>query len=359
VNRIALFLTENGNGEPIAMLHGMSVWSTVALRSLGIILTIYVIWRAQLSLHKNLMGIAGDMKLGRNFPAPQDGRSWWTKVASAIGISLESNESAQPVPLKVEAAWSAYLRHERFWPRCWRACFYTAMMVLIFYTVLVPLFGGPDVPVRGELAAGAYYWTTLLDVLLILFLTLFIFDATCSCLNFVNKLRAGTRWPPNTLEHYNSRLRLQSELVHDWISLEFVAKRTRCVGSLNYYPFALIALLIISGSTVFANFAPSLTIPIALGISLSAVFGCAIMLSFAAKRARDVAKQNFTDAIIAAKGHLTTAGGKGSNAIQKDPDDGGRYAAQLEALLSRIDQLNEGAFSPSRSSRSSGQCFCR
>jgi hypothetical protein len=129
---------------------------------------------------------------------------------------------------------------------------------------------------------------------------------------------------------YKRRLRPQAKLVHDWIGLEFVAKRTRRIGSLIYYPFVLKALLIVSRSTVFANYAPSLTILIAQGISLSVVFGCAIMLCLAAKAARDTAKQNLTDGIIRAK----------------DWDDNNRCAEQLETLLSRVDQLKEGAFSP-------------
>ena len=41
---IARFLTDDDNGEPIAMLEGVSVWPTVLLRVLGIILTGYFIW---------------------------------------------------------------------------------------------------------------------------------------------------------------------------------------------------------------------------------------------------------------------------------------------------------------------------
>jgi hypothetical protein len=177
-------------------------------------------------------------------------------------------------------------------------------------------------------------WTVYGDVILMQFLTFFVFDATLFCLLFVNKLRQ-TAWPPKTMEVFNGRLdmRLQSHLVHDWIDLEFVAKRTRCIGSLIYFPFVLIALLIVSRSTVFANYPPCLTILIAQGISLCVVFGCAIMLWWAATAARDTAKQKLADGVIFARGHYANARG--------------HYAAeQLETLSSRVDQLKEGAFSP-------------
>lgn len=167
--------------------------------------------------------------------------------------------------------------------------------------------------------------------MLMQFLTFFVFDATLFCLLFVNKLRrTQTAWPSTTMGVYKDRLRLQTKLVHDWIDLDFVAKRTRCIGSLIYFPFVLIALLIVSRSTVFANYAPSLTILISQGISLSIVFGCAFMLWWAAKAARDTAKQNLADGLIRAK----------------DAEGNVYFAEQLESLLDRVDQLREGAFGP-------------
>jgi len=125
-------------------------------------------------------------------------------------------------------------------------------------------------------------------------------------------------------------LLLRTELVHDWIDLEFVAKRTNCIGSLIYFPFLMIALLILSRSNIFANYAPSLTIPIWFGISLSIVLSCAVMLWWVARATRDIAKQNLTEGIIRAK----------------EAEGNLRLAKQLETLLVRVGQLNEGAFSP-------------
>lgn len=298
------------------------------------------------------------------------------------GHPVQQSDKIQNSPLKVEAAWKAYVGQERFWSRrFWRAAIYTIAMFLIFKFVLAPMLGQPTIPARGALASNAYWWTTRLDVILMLFLTFFVFDATCFCLLFVNKLRlAKTEWPEKTITAFEERMRLQPEIVHDWIDLEFVAKRTRCIGWLIYYPFVLIALLIVSRSSVFANYAPSPTILVAQGISLSVVFGCAIMLWWAATSARDATKQNLTDKIIRAKGPCalvcsnsgatihTDADANGryveqsaiqpSRAVQqdvaathpspqqKDSDDNPRYAEPLETLLSRVEQLRDGAFGP-------------
>ena len=45
------------------MLEGVSIWPTVVLRIIGIILAAYFIWQAQLRLSKNLAEIAKEMKL--------------------------------------------------------------------------------------------------------------------------------------------------------------------------------------------------------------------------------------------------------------------------------------------------------
>ena len=120
---------------------------------------------------------------------------------------------SRTLPFKVEAAWEAYIRQERLWPRFCRASIYTFLfMVLIAYGVLVPMFGMPTIPARGTLAFNIYLWITFLDFLFMLFLTFLVFDATCFCLLFVNKLRrVQTTWPPTTMEVYKSRLRLQTK----------------------------------------------------------------------------------------------------------------------------------------------------
>ncbi|HUB65140.1 MAG TPA: hypothetical protein VL996_12000 [Methylocella sp.] len=330
---VAQFLTEYGEGEPIIILQGVSVWPTVALRFLGVILSLYFVGQALRSLHKDLNEISTALDLE---PKPVslswevigihvDIRNLYKYVA---GLFDHREGSDQP---SIKQTWENYVAQERFWPRCIRVTFATFIMFGIFLYVLLPMFGKPAVPARGVLAFNLYILTTRFDVFLMQFLTFFVFDATLSCLLFVNKLRHGrTEWPLTTMGVYKNRLRLQPNLVHDWIGLDFVAKRTLCIGSLIYFPFVLIALLIVSRTTVFANYAPSLTILIAQGISLTVVFGCAVGLWWVARATRNTAKQNLTDAIIRAK----------------DSEGNAFFAEQLEALLNRVDRLNYGAFSP-------------
>jgi hypothetical protein len=336
---VAQWITDKGNGEPIALLDGISVWPTIVLRSLGIVLSAYFIYRVLRDLDKNLQGIAKQMDLGpepETIPLQIFGiqkdvlalRKWFM---SQFESSPSSGQAAQTTFVDVEAVWRTYVGRERIGPRCFWAGLYTLLMFGIFIYVLEPMFGMPMHPTRGPLAFKFYRVTTIGDVFCMEFLTFLVFDATLSCLLFVNKLRrAQSLWPQATTRIYKDRLRLQTKLVHDWIDLDFVAKRTTCIGSLIYYPFVLIGLLIVSRSTIFANYAPSLTILIAQGISLTVVFSCAIMLWWVARATRDLAKQSLTEGIIRAK----------------DAESNPRLAEQLETLLAQVAQLNDGAFSP-------------
>jgi hypothetical protein len=317
---LAQFLTEHGNGEPIALLQGVSVWPTVLLRSLGIVLAIYLTWQAQRSLHNNLESIGDELRLDMTAPGSHDLRSLWTNIVAAFDYSTGNGKTAH-------------------WPRVCRAVSYSAVICLIVTLFVVPLFGNPSIPARGALAASAYFCTTFLCTLLMVFLTCFVFDATYGCLHFVRKLRrAKCKWPAETTSLFNGRLQLQEDVVRDWINLELVARRTRCIGSLIYYPFVLIALLAVTSSTAFANYPPNLSSFIAVGASLAVVIACAIVLYSEANTGRATAKHDLVNATLSAEatGPITLAA---SEALSKT-------AQQLELLLRHVDQMSEGAFGP-------------
>ena len=130
-------------------------------------------------------------------------------------------------------------------------------------------------------------------------------------------------------------LGLEPRFIDKWIDLDFVAKRTRCISTLIYYPFILIALVIVTRSTVFANYTPNPKIFVFQGTCLAIVFGCAIALCWAAQAMRNAAKQKLMDGIICAKGLRAKDLGEDSGSV-----------GQLETLLVRLDDLREGAFSP-------------
>jgi len=364
--RFASRLTEHGNGEPLVMLEGVSVWPTVLLRMLGIALAIYFIWAAQRSLNQNMIEISrevdnpGKQNTIDQLPVTDSkptqemfykpivrlaNRSMATiKESFDMFLSIDRNQNSS---LKIKPMWDAYRRQETFAHRFCRVIAYIAIMGLIGVFVILSMFGGASVPVRGHLAHTWYVWTMLLDYVFTQAVIFFVFDATLCCFLFIKKLcqdrRNRSEWPQEMANRFGVHLRLYGDpIIHDWIDVKFVAQRTRCVGSIVYYPFILIVLFVVSGSTIFANFAPDPTILILQGISLSFVFASSIMLWWAATTVRDATKQNLMERIISAKGQSADGRAKGGKA----PNDSERYAEQLQALLNGVEQLKDGAFRP-------------
>jgi hypothetical protein len=338
----ARWLTEDGTGEPIALLQGISVWPTVLLRALSAVLSIYLLWRAWRKLDANLYEIAHEM----NLPTPElaiaaeresvQGQSLWKNLVQMFSYNLRERQPDLNKPYNISIAWSEYVFKGRWAARMVRVVVYTTAMFCLWHYVISPLMGHASLPWRGQRSEIVYKITSRVEIISMMAMMYLVFDATLLCLRFVKELcRSSTEWPVETKAQFENRLGLDHQIIGKWIDLDFVAKRTRCISSLIYYPFILIALVILTRSTVFANYTPNLKILVFQGTCLTIVFGCAVALCWAAQSMRSAAKQKLMDGIISAKGPRP-----------KDLGEGGSTAGQLETLLIRIDELREGAFSP-------------
>ena len=84
------------------------------------------------------------------------------------------------------------------------------------------------------------------------FLIFFVADATVLCVLFMRGLRLhAANWPKPTLAAFHARLGVPVQYLDDWIDLELVARRTRCVAALIYYPFIVLSLMILARSAFF------------------------------------------------------------------------------------------------------------
>lgn len=309
------------------------------LRIVGILLALYFICRTQRALNDNLEGLFKEMNIELKRPLLLvQFKSLFLKSCPFAFLRLspkvketKTKETLDGSPQKVKTIWQEYGDQELFLYRLFRAAFFTLLVWMFNIFVLLPVFGMPSFLHRSELAGKIYSASVRVDWLLMEFLIFIVFDVTLSCLVFVKKIGRETEWPEKTLIAYNGRLRINpSKHVYEWIDLDFVAKRTRCISSLIYFPFVLLALLVLSRSTLFANYPPSIIIIASQAISLSIVFSCAFMLWRTANSTREAAREKLREGIIRAHNSESTK----------------YFAKQLESLLARIDQLNEGAFSP-------------
>jgi len=110
----------------------------------------------------------------------------------------------------------------------------------------------------------------------------------------------------------------------------FVSKRTKCITTLFYYPFLIIALIVVSRSPLFANYGRNIPDLIAMGVGVLIITVCAVALRWTAEESRAKARRRLNQEII----------------VARNLNDGGHRASQLEMLLRRVEELREGAFSP-------------
>lgn len=326
--------TEGGKGEPIAWTQGVSIWPSIALRVVAGIMAVCLLFDAWLELQKNLAKAQS-----RFFDADSD-------ISSPKNLSVVEQVAAvrrdrtlisyrlpeqtdQSEKVHVDEVWNAYVAKSALIPSAIRIAVYVIFMLTLFVS-LTAIFGYPSVPSRGGLGT-VYHSITIFVVPPTLALVFLVFDSTLLCLCFVDALRKHkTKWPPKTHENFQTRLKFNDPFLDEWLDLDFMAFRTKCISKLIYFPFAIFALLIMSRSTAFANFALSPPIIITQVFSFIIVFGCAMMLCFSAEKARETVHTRLTKRLIAVKAE----------------DNSEKKVSQLETLLKLVDSLREGSFVP-------------
>jgi hypothetical protein len=123
----------------------------------------------------------------------------------------------------------------------------------------------------------------------------------------------------------------RNSLFDPWIEAHFLAKHTAAVSRLIYFPFVLLALMIVSRSRWFDNWPVSGPVTIALGCYVLWAVGIAVLLNFGAETARRTAIEYLEKDLLWLEG------------------TGPQYQAlaeQFPRLIDQVRELSEGAFAP-------------
>jgi len=333
-------------GEPITLLEGISVWPTIFFRLVAIALCIWLIIHGWRKLDANMKDIYKDLQLAKARDVAKAEQAElvrnnppWMGFASLFWYRFSLDDGAvdgkaKPSQQSAFRFWRRYIYQGRSTARFFRIAGGVAGM-FVFASILTAVFGDSSPPTRGDVSPQAYLWIVVILFIAMLFLIFFVADATLLCWSIVKAFRTEKNiWPPETVQEFRKRLALRrpslKPVLDDWIALTFVSERTKCITTLIYYPFAIIALLVVSRSRLFANYAGSVPILIVIGLSVLIVISCAVALNWSAEASRAKARQRLSDEIVKAR----------------DSKDEGRLASQLETMLRRVEELRDGAFSP-------------
>ena len=127
-------------------------------------------------------------------------------------------------------------------------------------------------------------------------------DATLLTWRAVKAFRTEKEiWPERTLQQFSHRLGLPTTVLDDWIDLVFVSKRTKCITTLIYFPFLILALLVASRSRLFADYGLNIAEVFTVTLGVLIVLGCAVALRQSAEASRAKARRRLADQLIVAR----------------------------------------------------------
>ena len=319
-------------GEPFIWSEGVSIWPSELIRLLGLILGVCFLVYLFRAIKRN------DDALEQQFHLPrvEDTRQPWQRISGEFDL----RDATTGVP-RIAMLWSQYVRSGSWtvimmWSLVW-AFIFVVVAGLLFSTL-----GAPNHPIRG-LIAERVDRILILAVAAVFVLLLFSVNATIRlCGNFIDELmtQIGARdWPDETRREFAQKIGVRTEtdeaiageVLEPWIDVHFIARRTEAIGPLVYFPFVLLALMIVARWSIFDNW----DIPVALAIvfGFGFVVGCvnAFLMQRAAARARRLSLERLRTLLLKSKGHATDA----------YPE-----AAHLEAMIEEIGAIRTGAFVP-------------
>jgi len=121
-------------------------------------------------------------------------------------------------------------------------------------------------------------------------LIFFVVDATRLCRRFIKHLVEETiEWPEEFLRQEAKKRGVHPNLVHEWLSIDLIAKRTAVIGHLIYYPFIVLFLMYVARHPYFDRWDLPLGLMILLTPNVSYAFVNAVALRRSAEGARQTA----------------------------------------------------------------------
>lgn len=306
-----LFLVLNGSlgfMEPFLLVEGVSLWPTELMRILALCLSLC------------LLAVSVRYVADRNrqtavlFEFGTSGRAGWKARELLDLMSRVSTRSA-------DRLWHEYA--DRTGGRYCAA--HVLVMCLLYFGVgfsLMKLGPAPMVPFRGAAAFWFDQAALIPGILAMIALIMYVLYQTLLCRCWVHALVHVEDWPP-------SRIGTQGPFDSTgYRAIRLVARQTRVIGRITYYPFVILFLMILSRSTYFDRWDWPVPLIILIGLNSAYLLGCALVLRLEAEKLRRRAVRNLQAKRIAATG--------------RDEET----VKRTGALIDSIRALQEGAFAP-------------
>jgi hypothetical protein len=225
----------------------------------------------------------------------------------------------------------AWMRHRvlRFLP--------AALLYMFFGTLLFVVMGFPMKPARGYWARTTDIVLVYLSVLAFVLLLFFVVDSTRLCAQMTELLtKSKTAWG-KAFDNFRNSLGVPDEYLDEWMDIQFIARASKPVVRLIYYPFVVLTLMILSRNNYFDSWDWPVALLLILGCSSVYAVYCALRLRGAAEHARARSLETLREKLFRIQ-----AGKPETGAVF--PADYSKLADQIKMMIDEIEKTDEGAF---------------
>lgn len=310
-------------GEPVTVTDGISVWPTASLRLLAFVLCVvffvhswWRLWESDRTLIRGFRLLRLHAVLSRPF------RSW-------IGI----HRWLPPLLGHAEARelWHEY-RLLGAWRERVRRVVPQVLVYGLFGLVLMLQSGFPVMPCRGDACFTLNYIILGCSVLAMTLLMFYVVDATRLCRRLITiMIRTRIKWPQRLLAREAAKYEVEEAYVHEWLGIQFIAKRTAVISAMIYYPFVIVFLMAVARHSYFDRWDFPAGLLVIFTLNALYAFGNGVLLRRSAEQAKREAVWQLKDRL---KSLSCETVGKQTR------------RRHIERMVEVIEHTQEGAFLP-------------
>ena len=304
------------DGEPLALLEGISIWPTVYLRLAALVVAgffMYSICRRSRELEEELQDYFSFPKLWRAEPAS------------------DTPAVSRPPARGLPDLWEDYRRRTTKGARLKRVLLLAVPYATLCGTIIF-VFGWPFVPFRGSVSIFAHHASLIPAIYAFNILLFWVVDATSMAVWFIKRIQNGYGgWSEKIKKLEAECLGIDAKELNDWIGIKVIVKLTGTDNQFIYYPILVIILLWAARLSYFDRFDLPLGLLIVILLGLGFSVSCAIRLRSKAEQFRQEVLARLWEKQVRLE-----AEGNGAQRLSK----------QIDLMISHIKSIRGGAFVP-------------
>lgn len=360
---------EQGVGEPFVWFEGISVWPSLMLDFIGLVLTLvfaFALWCL-------IRGKARLISKNFNFALPQTwrlARSRWSAMCAGpyVELALFNREgTTDPKPIgpgvEVSTLWQNYLRATSMREMMGWIVSSTVMVGVLFF-VAYRVFEMPSFPHRGQLVQNLNYFVASLNALILWPVIFWVSYQTRACTQLTRVLsNMNSVWPKRLLGRQETETGVPRAYLSGYLDFQLIMRATQRIHSLIYLPFVSILFMVIARSDLLDAMNFPLVLVFVIGLVLAYALGSEVLLRRGAVAARTKVISyyetlllrmqaapkiplvevytTFDQARLKGSSPLTVASSKPSGLTEPKIS-----TEQIKLLLERIRNTREGVFAP-------------